>query len=199
MRAIKTLSDVQIVLNAHDNFINSFNSQSINRNGLKLTGNGNATQPQDYTTLSQVNTAIAAATQAPSTSGGQQHYTMVWTEDGIVTTGQQLCAFIAGYQRTGLPVAVKILAIGSPSGGNLTVNIFAGITITGANGTGGNILASDIVFPPGASTPVSSSNFVNPIPYIGTDYIVYPVITNGAGASAVTIEVILKRSANAGA
>lgn len=194
MRAINNLSDVQIVLNQHDNFISNVQSKDLDRKGLKLVNTGNAINPQDYVPLSQVQSLIASSTVAAAVKS-QQHYTMVWTEDGVVTTGQQLCAFIAGYQRTGLPIAVKVLAIGSPSGGVLTVNILAGISLS----TLAPILAADLIFPPGNSTPVSSSNFVNPVPYIGTNYIVYPVITNGAGASSVTIEVILQRSANAGA
>jgi hypothetical protein len=192
MRAIKTLSDVQIVLNQHDNFITKFNSTSVNRNGLKFTGNGNGTDPQDYITLSQQTTAINNIVNA-TTSPTVQHYTMVFTEDGVVSTGMQIPAFLAAYERTGLPIAVKVFAIGSPSGGNLTVNIYAGLTLT----TGQNILTTDLIFPPGTQSVVTSSNFINPLPYIGTNYMVFPVITNGAGASAVTIEVILKRSLNA--
>jgi hypothetical protein len=193
MRAVKNLSDVQIVLNGHDNFINNFKASSVDRSGLKFTGNGDGTQPQDYVTLKQLNNAIANVPNA-NASTGTQHYTAVWTEDGVVTTGQQFPAFVAGYQRTGLPIGVKVIAVGQPSGGNLTVNIYCGISVSG----GINILANDLIFPPGQTVVASSSNFVNPVPYIGTDFIVYPVITNGAGASVVTIELILQRSTNAG-
>jgi hypothetical protein len=106
----------------------------------------------------------------------------------------QIPAYIPSPERTGLPIAVKVLAIGSPSGGNLTVNIYAGTTLT----NGGPILASDLIFPAGSSAVVTSSNFVNPIPYFSTNLIIYPMITNGAGASAVTIEIFVKRSANNG-
>ena len=193
MRAIKTLSDVQIVLNQHDNFINSFTAKDVDRKGLKLVNNGDAINGQDYTTLSQVTTAIASAQQGPS-GNSKQHYTMVWTEDGTVVTGQQLPAFIAGFQRTGLPIGAKVLAINAPSPGNLTVNFKVGINLSQMK----SILATDLAFTPGQQMVSSSSNFINPVPYIGTNYIVFPVITNAQGAGGVTFELILERSANAG-
>lgn len=193
MRAIKTLSDVQLVLNQHDNFINNFGSKDVDRKGLKIVNNGDGKNPQDYVTLVQMQTAINMAT-APATSKSKQHYTMVWTEDGTVITGQQIPGFIAGYERSGLPIGAKVLAINGPSTGNLTVNFMAGVNLTSMV----KLLVADIIFPPGQQSAVSSSNFVNPIPYIGTDFIVFPVITNGAGAGVVTLELLLERSKNAG-
>jgi hypothetical protein len=188
MRAINNLSDVQIVLNQHDTALSNIASKDIDRKGLKITGAGNGTNQQDYVTLSQMQAAITTAQQSP-TNPSIQHFGIVFTEDGIVTTGMQIPAYIPSPERTGLPIACKVLAIGPPSGGNLTVNFYVGTDLT----TGKSLLASDIIVPPGTAMIVTSSNFINPIPYFGTNTIIYPVITNGAGASVVTMEIFVKR------
>lgn len=187
MRAINNLKDVQIVLNQHDNFISGFNSQSIDRRGLKFTNNGLGKDPLDLATISQlpvippsVNTVV------------QQYYTIVWTQAGSINTGDTIPAFIAGYERTGIPIAVKAVAISAPSS-DCTLNIYVGSdTVSGLN-----ILTTDLVIPAGSQVVSSSSNFILTLPYVGTNFIVYPVIINGGGAAVVTIEVILKRTNNA--
>lgn len=188
MRAIKTLSDVQIVLNQHDTLLNNLTSKDIDRKGLKITGAGNGTNQQDYVTLSQIQSLISQSQQSP-TNPSIQHFGIVFTEDGVVTTGMQIPAYIPSPERTGLPIACKVLAIGPPSGGNLTVNFYVGTDLT----TGKNLLAADIIVPPGTASIVTSSNFINPVPYFGTNTIIFPVITNGAGASVVTMEIFVKR------
>lgn len=188
MRAINNLSDAQLVLNSHENFINNFNAKSIDRRGLKLVNNGDATDPQDYVTLKQLPSLIS--TPQPQQD---QHYTAVFTQDGIINTGDIIPAFIAGYERTGTPVAVKIFARQAPSGGNATINIYVG-----ADGVSGqNILANDLILPNGSLAVASSSDFIPALPYVGMNFVVYPVITNGASAAIVTIELILKRTKNA--
>ena len=187
MRAINNLKDVQIVLNQHDNFINNFGSQSIDRHGLKFTNNGVGKDPLDLATVSQLPVIPAAVNTI-----AQQYYTIVWTQAGAINTGDIIPAFIAGYERTGIPIAVKAVAISAPSS-NCTLNIYVGSdTVSGLN-----ILSTDLVIPAGSKVVASSSNFILTLPYVGTNYIVYPVITSGGGAAVVTIEVILKRTNNA--
>lgn len=187
MRAVTNLKDVQLVLNAHDTFINTFKSQSINRQGLKLTNNGNATDPQDYVTLSQIPAPVT-----PPNVAVNSYYTAVFTQSGIINTGDVIPAFIAGFERTGLPISVKMLAITPPTT-TCTINIAVGADAAHTQ----NILAQDLTFPIGGVLVVSSSNFINPLPYVGTNFVMYPVITNGGGAGVVTIEIILQRSQNA--
>jgi hypothetical protein len=187
MRAIHNLSDVQLVLNAHDTFINKFNSQSINRQGLKLTNNGKATDPGDYVILSQLPTPTTPVNPAVN-----QYYTAVFTQSGIINTGDVIPAFIAGFERTGLPVAVKVVALTPPTS-TCTINIAVGAGV----GLMQNILAADLSIPIGSNVVISSSNFINPVPYVGTNFIMYPVITSGGGAGVVTIEIVLQRSQNA--
>lgn len=195
MRAINNLSDVQIVLNQLNNFVDKFNSKSIDRSGLKFTNNGAATDPGDYVILSQ----LPSLNETSSTS--EQHYTAVFSDSGVVGTGDIIPVFVAGFERTGYPVAVNIAVSplgAAPSTGNLTINIFVGRNVSGTI-QGQNILKTDLSLSQGTFGPISASNFISNVPYLGQGFVMYPVITNGAGAAVVTIGVILKRSKNAGA
>jgi len=195
MRAINDLKDVQLVLNGLNNFVDKFNSKSIDRKGLKFTNNGPATDPGDYVILSQLPSLVNTS------NDNEQHYTAVFSDSGVVGTGDVVPAFIAGFERVGFPVAVNMVVhpLGSaPSTGDLTINIFVGRNISGII-TGQNILKTDLTLPQGTFGPVSASNFIQNVPYVGDKFVVYPVITNGAGAAVVTIGVVLRRSKNAGA
>ena len=178
MRQVTSFQQVQIVLNQLLNFQSSLQSQNWNLNGLRITNAGAAQNSNDYVILSQLPTIPA--------SGGttQTTVTIVFSSTGPVSVGASTAPYIVGRGRAGAtPYEVTMVATVPPSGAPLTANLQL-------NGT--NLLANDISLPAAQTTPVASSNFVNPcpiLPYLGT---LVPTITAANGASLVTISLVIQ-------
>lgn len=180
MRQVKDFKDVNIVLKELIDWKDKISTKDNDFHGLRIRNAGLAIDPNDYVCLSQLPTIPDQTIQ-----GDDQHYSMVWQFDGVVTTGQAITSFTAGRNRDGTIYEAILSCEGAPSGGDLTVNF----QILGVN-----LLSADLKVPSGGNGPVTSMSVNQPIPKIGYLTKVTPKIINGAGASLVYMALVIKRN-----
>jgi hypothetical protein len=181
MREPKNLPQVIVMLKEIGQWKDRISSKNQNLNGLKIQNAGNATEPQDYVTLSQLQTLVAPV------SNPNQNYSIPFSSVGPVSNGQISAPFIVGTDRVGNPTAISVAVPSTsqaPTGVPLIVNL-------ALNGT--NMLATNLTLPIGAEGPVFSSQFINPLPVLLTGTKIVPVIVQAGGASYVTIQLYIVR------
>lgn len=112
-------------------------------------------------------------------------YRAVFSNAGVLVSGQQIPPYIGFHG--GTPVAVKVACLGT---GTATAHFnVARIRVTnGTSTTSANILASDLLLPPSNFGPVTAANFNSNASFIVNDLIVAVVSTAG-GVSVATVEL----------
>lgn len=181
MRQIKNMSDVQIVLKELTQWKDRQTSKNQDLNGLKIQNASPGTEPNDYVTLSQLQQATTP------TSQNNQNFSIPFSSVGVVSAGQLSAPFIVGTDRVGNPTAVSVAVptiAQAPAGVPLIVNL-------ALNGV--NMLVTNLVLPVGQEGPVSSSQFISPLPKLAAGMKLVPVIIQGGGALYVTIQLFVVR------
>lgn len=184
MRKANNPQQVQLILNQLNNASAKLNTKPLNRNGNRVVNVGDAQQPNDVVTLSQVQRLIQSGIQqmVPRAVQTQNHYTMLWTNGGASLAGDLLEGYcVVSDNRVGIPLYAWIAAQGTALlTGPLIINIQL-------NGT--NILTSNLILPQGVKGPVQSSNFIgNPIFGIGSTLV--PIIIKAGGQVAISIGLV---------
>lgn len=184
MRAIRTLSDVQIVLRELSTRLDTIEGKDWDRHGLKISNVGKGTNPDDVLIVSQL------PPPPPPIQHNPQHFAIVFSTTGPVSVGTTISApYVPGEYRTGIPIWVRIAMVIAPTGGNFTGNI----QWKRKGGTYINILTQDIVIGPGQFGPVKSVNLINPVPFFDTDDSIIPTCTVASGASLVSYTIGVER------
>lgn len=186
MREIKTLDDATIVIKELAQWKDRLSSKNQNLKGLKIQGAGPGTEPDDYVTLSQLQQAVT-----PS-AAQNQNFSIPFSANGTVTAGQLAAPFIVGTDRVGNPTSISV-AVSSISQAPTTGPLIVNLAINGVN-----MLATDLSLPIGNEGPVSSSQFVTPMPKLSAGSKIVPVIIQAGGASYVTIQLYVVRILNNG-
>lgn len=93
-------------------------------------------------------------------------------------------SFVIGLNRGGIPVEVKLYAVGPPVTTPLQVNL---------NINGVPLLSSPISLNPGQSGPVTSTAFIG-FPALAYNGVVTPVVVQGSLSSAVVLELIVQKT-----
>lgn len=182
MRVVKSLDDVNVILKELGQWKDRLSSKNQDFKGLKIQNAGDATEPQDYVTLSQLTSVSQSISQNP------QHYSIPFSVSGAATTGMLSAPFIVGKDRVGRPTLVSVAVptvAQAPSGSDLLVNL----QINGIN-----LLANNLDLPIGNAGPISSSAFVSPLPILSVGSKITPVIVSSDGiVSFVTIQLYIER------
>jgi hypothetical protein len=181
MRVIKSLDDVQIVLKEVTQWKDRISSQNQDFKGLKIQNAGPGTEPNDYVTLSQLQQAVVPSA-APV-----QNFSIPFSSVGAVTAGQLSAPYIVGTDRVGNPTAISVAVPStteSPTGVPLIINL-------AMNGV--NMLSTNLSLPVGNEGPVSSSQFISPLPRLAIGNKIVPIIIQSGGASYVTIQLYVVR------
>jgi hypothetical protein len=181
VREIKNLKDVQIVLKEVTQWKDRLSSKNQDLSGLKIQNAGAATEPNDYVILSQVQQLVTPTTQS------NQNFSIPFSSSGSVTAGQISAPFIVGTDRVGNPTAISV-AVPSVTQAPTGVSLIVNLSMNGVN-----MLATNLELPIGNEGPVSSSQFVSPLPKLAAGNKIVPVIIQAGGASFVTIQLYIVR------
>lgn len=188
MKQIKSLDDAQKVINDLYNRLELQRTKDWNFSGLKIKNASNGVDPQDYATVAQLPTVPTVDTT------DNDFYTIVFSKDGQVTTGEESPSFIIGTGREGYPTQIWVVCEPTfePSGGDLIVNV--AWTTYDDSGTPHtlSLLSSDLHLPSGTSNRVFSSSFASPVPKLGNGAKLNKIIVAGNNASYVSIGLVVK-------
>jgi hypothetical protein len=181
MRQIKDIQGARIVGKELGQWKDRISSKNQDLKGLKIQNAGDASEPGDYVTLRQLHELL------PNISSPDQHFSIPFSSVGVVSIGQISAPFIVGSDRVGNPTAISVAVPSitqAPSGGPLTVNL----TLNGAD-----MLATPLILNSGAEGPVTSSQFITPLPKLAVGYKIVPKIITANGAAFVTIQLYVTR------
>lgn len=181
MRQVKSLQDATIVIKELAQWKDRISSKNQNFNGLKIQNAGNATEPQDYVTLSQLTSAVN------NVSTPNQNYSIPWSTN-TVNIGMVFPPYIVGQDRVGNPTSVSVAVPTStqaPTYAPLSFNIQL---------NGVNMLINDLTLPENQEGPVSTSAFVTPLPKLTVGAKLVPTISSAGGASYLTIQLYIVRA-----
>lgn len=206
MRAIKTLADVQIILNQLLNWQSNKDSKDWDFHGLRIKNASASKDSNDYVIRSELHpTALAAppVSNAPNTqaqvsnpppsagsNGGgdaEQDYTIVFSIDGP-TNGYETPPYIGGRNRDGVFIDIWIAATGTPVINPTSINF---------NVNGQPLLSADIQLPANSSGPVHSSQLVSPLPVMGLDTRVTMKVNIASGVTFLSGGIVVRRNKNA--
>lgn len=202
MRAIRSLSDVQIILNQLLNWQTNRESKDWDFNGLRIKNASASKDPNDYVIRSELQPNALAAppvssapqTQAqvnnppPPTNGGdtEQDFTIVFSvdapEDGFETP-----PYIAGRNRDGVFIDVWVACTGAPSGSAASINFKV---------NGNLLLTADVQIPSGEFGPKHSSLLIDPLPVLGLDTRVTMKVNTASGVTLLSGGVVVRRNKN---
>lgn len=182
-RRIQTIEDAERAINELLIFKEQLFSNGLNLKGKRVVNAGQSVDQSDYVTKSEL-----VIPKIPTFTHKDQFYTAVFTNDGTVTTGQEIDSYVVGRGREGTPVQVWLRANGPPNGADLVVNINYNFDTVDHM-----LLSEDLILPDGEKGPVMSFNVVTPMPQFGSLYYFKPVIVSGGTASLVSIGVVIQR------
>ena len=181
MREPKDLPQSIIMLKELGQWKDRIASKNQDFKGLKIQNAGDATEPQDYVTLKQVQQLVT-----PSINPAQ-NFSIPFSSVGPVTAGQVSAPFIVGTDRVGNPTAISV-AVPSVSQAPTGVPLIVNLALNGIN-----MLATNLTLPIGQEGPVSSAQFISPMPVLLAGSKIVPVIIQAGGASYVTIQLYIVR------
>lgn len=206
MRAIKTLADVQIILNQLLNWQSNKDSKDWDFHGLRIKNASPSKDPNDYVVRSELHpTALAAppVTSAPQTqkqasnpppvsgpqsgSGDEQDYTAVFSIDGP-TNGYETPAYVGGRNRDGVFIDVWVTANGPPTINPASMNF---------NVNGQPLLTADVQIPAGSTAVVHSSKLASPLPVMGLDTKLTMKVNTASGVTFLSGGIVVRRNKNA--
>lgn len=177
MRIVKTIPDVQKVLNELLDWKSKLESKSWDFHGLRITNAGNSVDGQDYVCKSEIKQYIGA-----QISSGQA-YTQVFSVSSSPADGEVSPPFVVQSGREGYPIVAWVAAINGPSSDVCKVNI---------QYAGANLLASDLTLTAGSQGPVSTSTFNQPKPKLGTTSFLNAIVNKSSGVSLLSIGLVIQ-------
>jgi hypothetical protein len=180
------LNKIGIALAQTDN-----RTQPMSMGGYRLTNvpdPSNATDAVNLRTLKKYLQGIGnkhQQKQAPEVA--KEYFTVVWANSGTVATGTNIVPpYIFNPNRLGSPGLFKVYAVGTGS----TNSGFNFLYLPGGNGTGTQMLSSDLILGGGATGPVSANNF-SISPSFSPNDVVYPIVTTAGGCSVFSLEMLV--------
>lgn len=204
MRAVKTLADVQIVLNQLLNWQSNKDSKDWDFHGLRIKNASPSKDQNDYVVRSELHpTALAAppVSSAPSTqaqvsnppppiSAGEadQFYTIVFSIDSVVD-GYETPAFGGGRNRDGVFIDIWVTANAAPITNPASINF---------NVNGQPLLSEDIQIPVGSTSMIHSSKMVSPLPVMGFDTKVTMKINTASSVAFLSGGIVVRRNKSNG-
>lgn len=200
MRAIKSLADVQIVLNQLLNWQSNRDSKDWDFHGLRIKNASASVDPSDYVVRSELQpNALAAppASSAPQTpaqvanppipaptSAPEQDYTIVITESSP-TDGFESAPFIGGRKRDGIFIDCWVACTSAPLGNPAKINFKI---------NGKFLLSQDVQIPAGTLGPVHTSFFASPLPVMGFDTRITLKINQANGMLLISGGLVVRRN-----
>lgn len=200
MRSIKTLADVQIVLNQLLNWQSNKDSKDWDFHGLRIKNASASVDANDYVIRSELQPnalaapPISASPKTPAqvnnppiavpTSAPEQDYTIVICESAPAD-GFESAPFIGGRKRDGVFIDAWAACTGSPVVQPAKVNW---------NINGNPLLSQDLEIPAGTFGPVHSSFFVSPLPVMGFDTRITFRVPKAAGMTLVSGGLVIRRN-----
>jgi hypothetical protein len=177
MRRVTDLSQIQNVVRQTQNAFNKISTHDWDRSGTRLTNNAPGVNPNDYVIMAQLPTIPAATPVA------NQHYTIVFSNQGVPGIGDAFPEYVVGSNRIGTPTEVWIRGKVSPVGGPFTV------TVTKNNI---NILTTNLILPATQSGPVYQYNFTLPIPNFGKGDVIGGSVVTANNVSVWSVGVVVQ-------
>lgn len=197
MRIVRSLEDVQKILKDILDWKDKISTKDWDFHQLKITNATDGTAPRDYVTLEQLEASKTTnddINKLIRSGRPDQNYTIVFSKDGVVVTGENSPPYIVGTGREGQPIQVWVAAEVAPTSANLTVNVQVTYTNPGDDAQNSfNLLLVDLVLPIGQTLRVFTSTFITPLPSFGHGVKVTKVITSGGNAAYVSIGVVVQR------
>lgn len=200
MRAIKSLADVQIVLNQLLNWQSNKDSKDWDFHGLRIKNASASVDPSDYVIRSELQqNALAAPPQssAPTTvaqvnnppipgatAAAEQDYTVVICVDSPID-GYESAPYIAGRKRDGIFIDAWVACTAPPISSSANINF---------NLNGFQLLSQDIQIPAGSLGPVHSSFFVSPLPVMGFDTRLTLKCNVASGVTLLSGGIVVRRN-----
>ena len=187
MRVIKDIDDANTVAKQLLDHKSRLETKDWDRHGLQIKNNADATDPQDYVTLRQL-PKIPPAIDVPD-----QHYAIVFSFDGQVVDAQTSPPYQVAQERIGIPLRVKASADNAPNVADAFVQVQINSDVTGDPTKYVNMLQNSLKIPLGSNKMAVSSNFIIPLPKLGTNFKIRPQIVTAGGMGVVTITLVVKR------
>jgi hypothetical protein len=202
MRALKSLADVQVILNQLLNWQSNKDSKDWDFHGLRIKNASPSKDPSDYVVRSELHPSALAAppiTSAPQTPAQvanppqpgtpgevDQFYTMCFSVDGPVD-GYVSPPFVGGVNRDGVFIDIWIASTGFPNPNPASINFLV---------NGAPLLTTDVIMPAGQTGPIHSSQMVSPLPVMGFDTKVTMKVTTASGITFLTGGIVVRRNKN---
>ena len=198
MRIINTLADAQKVINELLDWKSLLSTKDWDFHQLKITNAADGVADRDYVTVEQLNnskTTLDTITKVIVANQDDQFYTIVFSKDGTVFTGDESAAYIVGSGREGTPVQVWLACESAPTSAVLSINItFTFINPVTSAVTTASLLQTSLTIPVSSTTRVFASNFTVPTPTLGNGVKINKVIVSGGDAAYVSVGLVVKRT-----
>ena len=198
MRIIRSFDDVQKVINELLDWQNLRSTKNWDFHQLKITNASDGTEPRDYVTLEQLKaskTTLDTITKVVVSNREDQFFTIVFSKDGTVFTGDNSPAYIVGNGREGLPTQVWLACEVAPASAPLAINLVVTyIDPSTLAVTTANLLSTSLSIPIGSTTRVFSGEFTTPMPYLASGAKINKVVVTGGDAAYVSVGVVVKRT-----
>lgn len=202
MRSIKSLADVQIVLNQLLNWQTNKDSKDWDFNGLRIKNASASKDPSDYVIRSELHpTALAAPSisgapqtqtqvsnppPGPNLESVDQYYTQVFSVDNP-TNGYETAPFCGGINRDGTFIDIWVASTGTPLINPASINF---------NVNGIPLLTADILLPANNHGPIHSSLYISPLPVFGFDTRVTMKVNTASSVTFLSGGIVVRRNKN---
>lgn len=189
MRIVRSLPDVQKVLNELLDFKSRFETRDLDLGGRRVRNAGTSLDKDDYVTRKEL------PPPAPEIPGlVEQPCTIYFSTDSTVTTGQNIPAAGCGRTIGFSPIEVWMYTKVAPTTADLVINVqLQQKNPLGPDITPFSILDDDLTLSMGSVGLVSSRTLITPPPKFGEYSMIWPIIVSGGDAAVVTIGVVCKR------
>lgn len=193
MRIVKSLSDVQTVLNQLLDWQTQIQTKNQDFHQLKITNAADGTDPRDYVTLEQLTQSTTTTndiTKVIQANQQDEFYTIVFSKDGTVVTGEASPAFIVGNGRAGSPTQAWVSCEEAPTSDVLSINFQITSYAVDNTPTLTTLLVNPLIIPIGSTLRVFGTLFNSVNFGIGTK--ITKVIVTGGNAAEVSMGVVVK-------
>jgi len=191
--ASTTVNDLQqAVSKAMQNLVGQLNGQStqLDAMGQRVINVATPTSPNDAVPLRYLKYFHQKGTQVSNKNAGTglDAYTIVFSNAGTATNGNQSPPFAVGSDRAGNPEEAWLAAIETPTG-SFTVNFLHGTSIADCTHT---MLATNLLLISGSGGPVYQTTFNTGMSLSHGNIIIMQVI-NGAAAATFSGGIVVRR------
>lgn len=191
MRIVKSIPDIQKVLNELLDWKSAIQTKDIDLTGRRIRNANTSIDANDYVTRKELPPSFPDIPNIPD-----QYYTIEWSNAGVVNTGDLIESQIIGQFRSSTPVECWLNAEVVPVGADLTINLqLYQRKPDDTYDTPFDILDVDLTLPDGSlTTMVSTRTLITPPPKLGQYAKIQPIIVSGGSAACVSIGLVVKRS-----